>query len=134
MKASSIISWVLRVVAAIILLQTLYYKFSGAPESVAIFSKLHMEPVGRIGVGVVELITAILLLLPKTAFWGGFVGAGNMAGAIAAHLLVLGIESAGDGGLLFFYACAVFVCCAITAIQFRQQGFDLYNKILGKAR
>ena len=85
------ISWIVRLAAAIILLQTLYFKFTAHPQSVELFTKLGVEPWGRIGTGVMELITGILLLLPATAFIGCFLGLGIMSGAILSHLLVLGI-------------------------------------------
>ena len=104
----NILSWIFRLVAAIILLQTFFFKFTGAPESVYIFSALGVEPWGRIGSGVVELIVSLLLLVPRTA-WLGAVGAlGVISGAILSHLTVLGIEVQGDGGTLFYLALAVF--------------------------
>lgn len=99
-----------RALAAIILLQTLYFKFSGAPESVYIFTKVGAEPVGRIGSGIVELIAAVLLFVPRFNWLGAGLAAGVMLGAIGSHLTVLGIEVMGDGGLLFSLACVVFVC------------------------
>lgn len=99
-----------RVVAALILLQTLYFKFSGAPESVYIFTKVGAEPVGRIGSGIVELLAAVLLFVPRLNWLGAGLAAGVMAGAIGSHLTVLGIEVMGDGGLLFSLACVVFAC------------------------
>jgi uncharacterized membrane protein YphA (DoxX/SURF4 family) len=111
-----VLSLLFRVAAAVILLQTLYFKFTGAPESVELFTKLGVEPWGRIGTGVIELFTGLLLLIPSTAFLGAFIGLGVMSGAIGSHLLVLGIESAGDGGILFALAIVVFVTCLITAI------------------
>ncbi len=127
-----VLSLVLRIVAAVILLQTLYFKFSGAPESVDLFTKLGVEPWGRIGTGVVELFTGILLLIPSTAFLGAFLGMGVMTGAIGSHLLVLGIESAGDGGTLFILAILVFVACLIAAILNLDQGKALLSKLTGK--
>ena len=106
-----IIYQICRVVAAIILLQTLYFKFSGAPESVYIFTKVGAEPIGRIGSGVVELIAAILLFVPRFTWLGAGLAAGVMLGAIGSHLTILGIEVKGDGGLLFALACVVFLCC-----------------------
>ena len=113
MKLKSIGSWALRIVAALILLQTLYFKFTGHPESVALFTKLGVEPWGRIGTGVIELIAGILLLIPSTVFVGAFIGVGLMAGAIVSHLTVIGIESKGDGGQLFMLAITVMVCCLV---------------------
>jgi uncharacterized membrane protein YphA (DoxX/SURF4 family) len=116
-----IISWVCRITAAVILLQTLFFKFTGAPESVYIFTKVGMEPWGRYGSGVVELIAAILLLTPGYAWLGALVGLGVISGAIVSHLTVLGIEVQGDHGLLFGLALAVFVTCAVTLILHRNQ-------------
>jgi len=129
MKLRTIVSWILRIVAAVILLQTLYFKFTAHPESVAIFSKLGVEPWGRIGTGVMELITGILLLIPATAFMGGLLGMGLMSGAIGAHVFVIGIESAGDGGQLFAYAIIVFVCCFLIAVMHKQQATALLHKL-----
>lgn len=102
----------LRLTAAAILLQTLFFKFTGAEESVYIFTKLGAEPWGRIGSGVVELVAAVLLLLPATAPLGGLLALGVMGGAISSHLTVLGIEVMGDGGLLFALAILVALCAA----------------------
>ena len=113
--------WGLRLVAAAILLQTLFFKFTAAPESVYIFSKVHAEPWGRIGSGVVEFIASILLIVPATAGFGALIALGVMAGAIASHLTVLGIEVQGDGGLLFGLALIVFGCSAIVAWSHRWQ-------------
>jgi putative oxidoreductase len=110
------ISWALQLVVAGILLQTLFFKFTGAAESVYIFSTLGVEPWGRIGSGVVELIAAILLLVPATVTVGAVLALGVIAGAILSHLTVLGIEVQGDGGILFFLALAVFVASAAILI------------------
>ena len=99
----------LRLIVAGILLQTLYFKFTGAEESRYIFSTLGAEPVGRIGSGVVELIAAILILYPATTGIGAVLSLGVISGAILSHLAILGIEIKGDGGLLFYLALAVFV-------------------------
>lgn len=109
----SILSWVLRIVAAVILLQTLFFKFTGAPESVYIFTKVHAEPWGRIGSGVIELIAAILLLTPKYTWLGSLLTLGTAAGAILSHLTLLGVEVQGDKGLLFGLAVTIFVCSAL---------------------
>ena len=103
-------------VAAVILLQTLYFKFTGAPESVYIFSQLGVEPYGRIGLGIVELITAVLLIIKRTSFVGALMGVGIMTGAIFSHLFVLGVVVQNDGGTLFVLAILVFTMCLITAI------------------
>ena len=116
-----ILSWVLQVIVAGILLQTLFFKFTGAEESVYIFSRLGAEPWGRIGSGVVELVAAVLLLVPATAPFGALLTMGVMAGAIASHLTVLGIEVRGDGGLLFGLALTAFVGSAIVLLIRRGQ-------------
>jgi len=108
------LDWIVRLVAAGVLLQTLYFKFTGAPESVYIFTTLGMEPWGRIGSGVAELVASGLLLWTGTAGIGGILAAGLMAGAIFSHLTRLGIEVQGDGGLLFALAWIVLACSLIT--------------------
>ena len=110
MKAKTIIYWVARLVAAIIMVQTLYFKFTGAPESVYIFTTIGMEPWGRIGVGVMELIASVLILVPTTAWLGAGLALGLMVGAIGMHLTILGIEVGGDHGQLFIYALTVAIC------------------------
>ncbi len=115
------LSWILRLLVAGILLQTLYFKFSGAPESRYIFSALGAEPWGRIASGVAELIAAILLLIPTTAGIGAVLALGIISGAIAAHLTRLGIEIEGDGGLLFYLAVAVFVGSLVIAWLHRRE-------------
>lgn len=112
-KAAAIVSWLCQLAAAVILLQTLFFKFSGAEESRFIFSTLGVEPSGRIASGVVELVAALLLLYPRTAAVGGALAMGVMAGAILSHLFLLGISVKGDGGLLFALAVAVFLCGAL---------------------
>jgi putative oxidoreductase len=113
-KAQSIVSWLLQLTVAVILLQTLFFKFTGAEESVYIFSTVGQyvpgaEPWGRIGSGVIELIAALVLLVPATASIGAVITMGVMAGAIATHLTILGIEVKGDGGLLFGLASTAFL-------------------------
>lgn len=115
----------LRLVAAGILLQTLFFKFSGAEESVYIFETLGAEPFGRWASGVMELIAAVLLLVPTTQAIGAVLSAGVMAGAIMSHLLFLGIEVKGDGGLLFGLAIVVFLSATVIAFQQRAQLFAL---------
>src|SRR6266849_3654392 len=119
--ALQILSWVCRVVAAIILLQTLFFKFTAAPESVYIFTKVGAEPWGRIGSGVVELIAAVLLLTPRFVWAGAILALGVMAGAIVSHLTLLGIEVQGDKGLLFALALAVFVTSGVVLYLHRTQ-------------
>jgi len=105
--------WVLRITVSIIFLQTLYFKFTAAPESVYIFETLGIEPYGRIGSGIVELIASILILIPRMTLLGAIIGLATITGAIIAHLTKLGIEVNNDGGTLFIMAVVVFVSCAI---------------------
>ena len=120
-KSQRIASRVFRVTAAVILLQTLYFKFTGAPESVYIFTKVGLEPWGRYGSGVAELVAAVLLLLPFFPWVGAILALGIMGGAIMSHLTVLGIVVQNDGGLLFGLAITVTVCCLATLVLHRRQ-------------
>lgn len=105
--------FILEFLAAIIMLQTLYFKFTAHPDSVYIFSQLGLEPVGRIGVGIGELIASLLIFIPRTTWFGSAMGLGLMSGALGAHLFRLGIVVNEDHGSLFFMALIVFICCAI---------------------
>ncbi len=110
-KTQHTVSWIAQIVSAAILGQTLFFKFTGAPEAVWIFSTLGVEPAGRIFTGAVEAIAVVLLLVPRTAALGGGVGLGLMGGAILSHLFVLGIEVQGDGGTLFWMGVLVAILC-----------------------
>ncbi len=133
-KAFYIVSWSLRLVAAIILLQTLFFKFTGARESVYIFSTLGAEPWGRIGSGVVELIASVLLLIPGTVAFGALLSLGVISGAILSHLTKLGIAlpAVDDHGELFTLAVIVFVSSAAALILHRHQ-LPVVGQILVKA-
>lgn len=121
MDRNKIIDWGLRIVAAAILLQTLPFKFTAHPSSVALFTELGVEPFGRIGLGVVELITAILLLVPGTVRYGIVLGIGLMVGALASHFFVIGINFMDDGGALFMLAVATMACLLILAYRHRSE-------------
>lgn len=112
-KSKTLFYRAVRLAAAILMLQTLYFKFTGAEESVFIFTQVHMEPWGRIGVGVMELIASVLLVINSTAWLGAVLALGLMGGAIMMHITILGIEVQGDGGQLFYYALIVAVCSGI---------------------
>ena len=116
--------WVLRILAALILLQTLYFKFTAHPQSVELFTTLGMEPYGRIGTGIFELIASILILYPRTTGIGAVLGIGLMSGAIFFHITKLGLDFGGDY-VLFTYAVITFICCAILALIYRKQVFKL---------
>ncbi len=127
-RPQTVASWVLQLAVAGILLQTLFFKFTGAEESVFIFSSVGhflgvaaVEPWGRIGSGVIELVASILLLVPATASLGAILTIGVMAGAIGSHLFILGIEVKGDGGLLFGLALAALTGSAIILVLRRAQ-------------
>jgi uncharacterized membrane protein YphA (DoxX/SURF4 family) len=121
MKFQSLFRILLKWIPAIILLQTLLYKFTAAPESVYIFSTLGLEPYGRIGSGVLELIVAILLVVPRTTWLGALLGLGIMAGALFSHVTKLGIVVQNDGGTLFILALITFICCSLLAWLHRDQ-------------
>lgn len=117
--------------AAVILVQTLFFKFTAAPESVYIFTKVGLEPVGRIGSGVVELIAAILLFVPGLTWLGAGLALGVIGGAIMSHLTVLGIEVQGDHGLLFGLALLVAICSCVLLFLDRR-AIPIVGKLLFK--
>src|SRR5688572_21778690 len=120
-RTQTITSWTLQIVAAAILAQTLFFKFTGAEESKYIFTALGAEPWGRVATGCAELVAVLLLLAPRTVTLGAMLSLGLMVGAIGSHLTKLGIVVQGDGGLLFGLALTVFACSlAILAIRRRQ--------------
>lgn len=122
---NSIFIWIIKLVAVVILLQTLYFKFTGAEESVYIFTTLGIEPFGRIGSGIVELIASILILIPRTTLLGALLGLGTMLGAIFSHLFILGIEVKNDGGTLFILAIITFLCCLLLIYNQKHKLLDL---------
>jgi putative oxidoreductase len=126
------VSWLLQIIVAIILLQTLFFKFTGAEESVYIFSTLGLEPWGRYASGVAELIAAILLLVPGYAAFGALLSLGVISGAIVSHLTRLGIEVKGDGGLLFGLAVTVFVC-SLFVLVIRRDELPLVGPALARS-
>ena len=115
------LSWLLQIVVAVILLQTLFFKFTGAPESIYIFTTVGAEPWGRYGSGVMELVAAALLLIPATVAIGALLAVGVGVGAILSHLTLLGIEVQGDGGLLFALACVVLIASAVVLALHRRE-------------
>jgi putative oxidoreductase len=115
------LSWLLQIVVAVILLQTLFFKFTGAEESIYIFTMVGAEPWGRYGSGVMELIAAVLLLVPGTIAVGALLALGVGVGAVFSHLTVLGIDVKGDGGLLFGLAGVVLIGSAIVLAIHRRE-------------
>lgn len=121
MKRNNLILNIARLLSALIMLQTLFFKFTGAEESVYIFSKLGIEPWGRIASGIMELIASILLFVPALVWLGALLGCGIMAGAILSHITILGISVMDDHGYLFFLACIVLVCCLYVSWSKRKE-------------
>ena len=110
----------LRIIVALILIQTLRFKFTAHPDSVYIFTQVGLEPFGRIGIGIAELIAGVLLLFRKTAWAGSLLTLGIIGGAIMMHLTQLGIEINGDGGVLFSTAVVTFILSAIILLIYRK--------------
>ena len=109
------------IIAALIFLQTLYFKFTAHPDSVHIFTEIGGEPYVRIGSGIAELCIALLLLYPRTTFYGAILGFLLMVGAIAQHLFVLGIVVNDDGGTLFALAIITLLCCGLILLLNRKR-------------
>ena len=120
----TVVSWTCRIVVAVILFQTLFFKFTGAEESKYIFTTLlgpDLEAFGRIGSGIVELIAVVLLLVPATASIGAALALGTITGAIFSHLTMLGIVVKDDGGLLFALAVVVFILSSVVLLIHRRE-------------
>jgi len=111
---------ILRIAVAIILIQTLRFKFTAHPDSVYIFEQVGLEPYGRIGIGIVELIAGILILIPRTVWMGALLSMGVLSGAIFMHFTKLGIEVNNDGGLLFITALVTFILSAVVLFIYRK--------------
>lgn len=124
--------WIARLLSALIMLQTLYFKFTASPESVEIFTTVGMEPWGRIGVGVMELIAAVLILIPAVSWLGAAIALGLMVGAIGMHLTILGIEVQGDGGQLFTYAVLVAISSIYILWRSREQVMLVLKKLFNR--
>lgn len=122
-------SWVLRLLAALILSQSLIYKFGGHPDSIMLFTQLEVEPFGRFALGILELLVVILLLFPKTTLLGAVAGFFIMTGALGAHIFKIGIIFNEDGGKLFGLALVCFLGCLGQVIIFKNQ---LINFIKGR--
>jgi len=122
---NKIILWIIRIIPAVIFLQTLYFKFTASPESVYIFSTLGLEPYGRITIGILEIIASILLLINSTYFYGALLGFGLIVGAIFSHLTRLGIVVQNDGGFLFGLAIVNFILTGIILINHRKKFMKL---------
>lgn len=130
----AIIFWAARLLAAIMMLQTLYFKFTASDESVYIFTAIGMEPWGRILVGMLELIAGAMLLVSPTAWIGALLGLSLMSGAIMMHLTILGISVQGDGGQLFIYAVLVAIACITVLIMDRVKVIRTWNMLFPSLR
>ena len=127
-RQKNTITWIFKLIAAVIMLQTLFFKFTAAPESVYIFSKLGMEPWGRIGVGMLELVASVLILIPGTTVFGAILGFGLMSGALFSHLTKLGIAVMDDSGQLFLYSLLVFISCFSLALIYKGRIVNLFSR------
>lgn len=130
MKFLHLLLWILRILAALIMVQSLFFKFSASEESVYIFTTVGMEPWGRIATGTVELIAAVLLLWPRTTVWGAVLAAGVMSGAVFFHLTSLGIVVKDDGGQLFMYALLVLLASLILIWYNKEQLLLIFKKTI----
>jgi len=122
---NQVVYWIIKLTAVVILLQTLFFKFTGASESVYIFETLGVEPYGRIGSGVVELLASIFILFRRTTLLGALIAAGTMFGALVSHLFILGIVIQNDGGTLFTLAIITLVCSLLIIYTERHKIPDL---------
>jgi len=120
MNKIKMLQWLFSIIAAGIMLQTLYFKFTGHEQSVKLFTALGMEPWGRIGIGSMELVAAFLLLIPRTNWLGALLGLGLMSGALFFHLTKLGIYFDGDP-FLFVYGLVTWIACLLLLILQRKQ-------------
>jgi len=120
---------ILVVYIAFVFVQSLFFKFTGAPESIHIFSTIGawlglpwFEPVGRYAVGLTELVASVLLLIPLLRPFGAALAVMVMTGAIFFHLVSpLGVVVADDGGLLFTLACGVWLSGAAILVLDRDR-------------
>lgn len=120
---------ILKIIISSILLQTLFFKFSAAPESVYIFSKIGMEPYGRIGSGVAELFAVLLLVWPQTTVVGALLSLVIMSAALCFHVTKLGIVVMDDSGLLFILALVVLIS-SILILYFKKDEWVPWVKLI----
>ena len=128
MKPKTVFSYIIRIIISIILIQVLFLKFTGAPESIYLFEMIGLEPIGRYSSALVELLAGILMLIPTTKTWGALLTVGTMIGALFFHLTTLGIVVNGDGGLLFGMAIVTFIL-AITILLLHKEELP-FNALL----
>ena len=132
--------WLLTLYVALVFIQSLFFKFTGSPETVYIFQgKLDpwaaslgfgglFAPGGLFSakvVGSFELIASVLLLAGAAMsaqravqVLGAAMGLSVISGAIFFHLYtplgvaVVNADGSSDGGELFALACGVWLACA----------------------
>ena len=126
---AAMIGWTCQFVCAAVLFQTLFFKFTGAEESRYIFERLGLEPAGRIGSGIAELVAVVLLLVPRTVVYGAALALGVITGAIVSHLTRLGVVVKDDGGLLFGLAVTVW-CCSVAVLFIRRAQIPVIGRVL----
>ena len=120
-RRQRIISWTCALVAASIMIETLFFKFTGSKESVYIFQKMGTEPWMRWIQGIWELLASLCLLTPPLRWMGGILTTGAMSAAILSHMTWLGYSILGDHGLLFCMAITTFTCGFTVLILHRHQ-------------
>lgn len=110
-KAEKLISIVFQIIAALILANAAFGKFSGNEMSVHVFHELNILET-RIVIGIIEVLAA-LLLLSKIPQYGALLGFGTMLGALIAHVSILGMEIHGDGGQMVMMMAVVLLSSII---------------------
>jgi hypothetical protein len=131
------ICWAAQVLVALILAQTLFFKFTYAPETQVIFADRGGRPAATF-VGVIELLCVILLLMSRTAAIGAALSLLVISGAIFTHLTSLGIQvvdpatGEGDGGLLFGLAVVVALGSAVV-LGFRWRQLPYLDRLYPSA-
>lgn len=127
-----LVPWSAQVLAAVILAQTLYFKFTYAPETRHIFGPLGGRPAATF-VGLLELACVAQLLVPRTAAFGAVLALALMGGALMTHLTMIGVAvtnpdtGESDGGLLFGLALVV-ALCALVVLAFRWRDLPLVGR------
>ena len=124
----NLISWVAQIIVVVILGQTLFFKFTDAPEVVELFSKLGMGPFGYKLIGFLELIACVLLLIRPSIIWGAILSWGLMSGAIMGHITKIGFS--GDAGTLGSMAIAAWLLSCLI-IYLRKNQISIIANMFG---
>ncbi len=128
--------WLLAAYIAFVFVQSLFFKFSAAQESVYIFQTIEdwlglgfFEPGMRLVIGALELVAAILLFTPGFQIFGALLSLGVISGAIFFHLFSpLGIEVQGDGGTLFYMAVGVWGFAMVLVFIYKEQILKYFKR------